>query len=153
MCRKRWKGKSAFAGQGCWERRGVIGLGAIGVMVANAAVALGMDVIGYDPYISIDAAWGLSRAVKKADTVKVIYEASDYITLHVPLNDETRKSINQDVISIMKDGVRILNFSRGELVDDDAVISACENGKIACYVTDFPNEKMIGKNPSFPFPI
>ena len=147
------KGKSAFAGQEVLGKTlGVIGLGAIGVMVANAAVALGMDVIGYDPYISIDAAWGLSRAVKKADTVKEIYEASDYITLHVPLNDETRNSINQDVISIMKDGVWILNFSRGELVDDDAVISACENGKIACYVTDFPNEKMIGKKSIIPIP-
>lgn len=140
------KGKSAFAGPEILNKTlGVVGLGAIGVMVANAAVALGMEVIGYDPYISVDAAWGLSRAVKRADSEKEIYENSDYITLHVPLNGETKGKINSESISDMKDGVRILNFSRGELVDDDVIIDATAKGKVACYITDFPNEKLINK--------
>ncbi|MDD3766489.1 MAG: phosphoglycerate dehydrogenase [Eubacteriales bacterium] len=140
------KGKSSFAGPEILNKTlGVIGLGAIGVMVANAAVSLGMEVIGYDPYISVDAAWGLSRAVKRAASEKEIYENSDYITLHVPLNSETKGRINSEVVSSMKDGVKLLNFSRGELVDDDVIISAAESGKVACYVTDFPNEKLLNK--------
>lgn len=147
------KGKSAYAGPEIMGKSlGVVGLGAIGVMVANAATSLGMEVIGYDPYISVDAAWGLSRAVKKASGVKEIYETCDYITLHVPLNNETRGTINADAISSMKDNVRILNFSRGELVDDDSIISAAESGKVACYITDFPNKNMIGKKSIIPIP-
>ncbi len=140
------KGKSAFAGPEILGKTlGVIGLGAIGVMVANAAAALGMEVIGFDPYISVDAAWGLSRSVKKAASTREIFENSDYITLHVPLNGETKGSINADAIASMKDGVRLLNFSRGELVDDASVIAATESGKVACYVTDFPNQALLGR--------
>jgi D-3-phosphoglycerate dehydrogenase len=147
------KGKSAYAGPEIMGKTlGVIGLGAIGVMVANAANALGMEVIGYDPYISVDAAWGLSRAVKKASGVKEIFENSDYITLHIPLNGETRGTINADAIAAMKDGVRILNFSRGELVDDGAIIDATQSGKVACYITDFPNASMLGKPSIIPIP-
>ncbi len=147
------KGKSAYAGPEILGKTlGVVGLGAIGVMVANAATALGMEVTGYDPYISVDAAWGLSRSVKRAASVKEIFETSDYITLHVPLNAETRGMINSDTISLMKDGVRILNFSRGELVDDGSIIEAIESGKVLCYVTDFPNKNLIGKKSIIPIP-
>ena len=140
------KGKSQFVGPEIMGKKlGVIGLGAIGVMVSNAAHALGMDVIGYDPYISVDAAWGLSRAIHKASNVKEIFEQCDYITIHVPLNDETKNIINEETIAEMKDGVRILNFARGGLVNSDAIIKAVESGKVAKYVTDFPDENMIGK--------
>ncbi len=139
------KGKSAFAGPEIEGKTlGIIGLGAIGVMAANAAHGLGMDVIGYDPYISIDAAWGLSRHVKKAVDMKMVFEKSDYITLHVPLNNETRGMIGTGSIASMKKGVRILNFSRAELVDDDAMEAALLADKISCYVTDFPNDRVIG---------
>lgn len=147
------KGKSAFVGPEIMGKTlGVIGLGAIGVMVANAAAALGMNVIGYDPYISIDHAWGLSRNVKKAKTIKEIYENSDYITLHVPLTADTKESINKESISIMKDGVRILNFSRGELVNNDDLLAGIEEGKVAKYVTDFPNLKVINNDAIIPIP-
>ncbi|MCK9478406.1 MAG: phosphoglycerate dehydrogenase [Firmicutes bacterium] len=147
------KGKSSFAGpEVLGKTLGVIGLGAIGVMVANAAVALGMEVVGFDPYISVNAAWGLSRAVKRAESIKEIYAESDYITLHVPLNDSTKGTINASIISEMKDGVRILNFSRGELVNDKDIIDACQNGKVACYVTDFPNERLLEKKSIIPIP-
>jgi len=138
------KGKAQFVGPEIEHKKlGVIGLGAIGVMVANIAVDLGMDVIGYDPYISVDAAWGLARAVHKAKNLNEIFTGSDYITLHVPLNDETRGMINADSIAKMRDGVRILNFSRGELVDSSSIIAAVKNGMVACYVTDFPNEEQL----------
>lgn len=140
------KGKSQFVGPEIMGKKlGVIGLGAIGVMVSNAAHSLGMDVIGYDPYISVDAAWGLSRAIHKASNIKEIFEQCDYITIHVPLNDETKNTINEETISEMKDGVRILNFARGGLVNSDAIIKAVESGKVAKYVTDFPDENMIGR--------
>ena len=140
------KGKSQFAGpEIIGKKLGVIGLGAIGVMVCNAAHALGMDVIGYDPYISVDAAWSLSRAVHKAASVKEIYEQCDYITIHVPLNDETKNTINADTIAEMKDGVRILNFARGGLVNSEDILKAIESGKVAKYVTDFPDKDMINK--------
>lgn len=141
------KGKGAFAGpeiQG--KTLGVIGLGAIGIMVANAARSLGMEVYGYDPYLSVDAAWSLSRSIKHATTLNEIYANCDYITIHVPLTDETKEMVCEESIATMKDGVRILNFSRGALVSDDAVIAALETGKVAAYVTDFPSDALIGVN-------
>lgn len=140
------KGKSQFVGPEVMGKKlGVIGLGAIGVLVCNAAHALGMEVIGYDPYISVDAAWHLSRAIHKASSMKEIFEQCDYITIHVPLNDETKDTINAETISEMKDGVRILNFARGGLVNSEDIIKAVASGKVAKYVTDFPDEDMINK--------
>ena len=135
------KGKSAFAGQEiAGKTLGVIGLGAIGVMVANTALSLGMEVIGYDPYLSVDAAWNLSRSAKKAAELKDIFANCDYITLHLPLNDSTRNMLSSEQFGQMKQGVRILNFSRGELVDTDALEKAIADGVVAKYVVDFPNE-------------
>ena len=134
------KGKAKFEGPEILGKKlGVIGLGAIGVMVANAAKDLGMDVYGYDPYISVNAAWGLSRGVHKADSLKEIYENSDYITIHVPYMPATKDYINADAIAQMKEGVRIINCSRGEVVNNAAIGAALESGKVACYVTDFAN--------------
>lgn len=138
------KGKSNFAGpEIAGKTLGVVGLGAIGAMVATAATHLGMTVYGYDPFISVDSAWHMSRSVIKAADLKEIYEKCDYITYHVPLNDETRGYINKDTISLMKDGVRILNFSRAELANFDDMEKALEDGKVAAYVTDFPNERVL----------
>ena len=138
------KGKSAFVGpEISGKTLGVIGLGAIGVLVANAAEALGMNVIGYDPYISIDAAWGLSTNVKRAINRNEIFENCDYITLHVPLTKETEKMISAVALESMKDGVRILNCSRADLVDADAMKAALDADKVACYVTDFPNKALL----------
>ena len=140
------KGKAQFVGPEIEGKTlGVIGLGAIGVLIANAAVNLGMEVLGYDPYISVDAAWGLSRAVKKATDLKTIFEKSDYITLHMPYNEQTKGTLNADTFAQMKKGVRIINLSRGELVNDDEILAAIESGTVGAYVTDFPNEKMINK--------
>ena len=134
------KGKAKFEGPEILGKKlGVIGLGAIGVMVANAAKDLGMDVYGYDPYISVNAAWGLSRGVHKADSLKEIYENSDYITIHVPYMPATKDYINADALAQMKEGVRIINCSRGEVVNNAAIGAALESGKVACYVTDFAN--------------
>ena len=133
------KGKSSFGG--CeikGKTLGVIGLGAIGVLVANAARDLGMNVIGYDPYLSINAAWNLDSHVKKAASYQEVFENCDYLTMHVPLTDDTRSFINQEALSQMKDGVKILNFSRGELVDNDAIKAALAGGKVSVYVVDFP---------------
>ena len=141
------KGKAQFVGPEIQGKvLGVLGLGAIGVMVANAAYNLNMSVLGYDPYISVDAAWGLSRAVMKANDLKTIFESSDFITLHMPLTKETREIINKESIAQMKNGVRIINLSRGELVNDDDIIAALESGTVSAYVTDFPNEKLVGVN-------
>ena len=138
------KGKSNFAGpEIAGKTLGVVGLGAIGAMVATAATHLGMTVYGYDPFISVDSAWHMSRSVIKAADLKEIYEKCDYITYHVPLNDETRGYINKDTISLMKDGVRLLNFSRAELANFDDMEKALEDGKVAAYVTDFPNERVL----------
>ncbi len=138
------KGKSAFVGPEITGKTlGVVGLGAIGVLVANAAVALGMNVIGYDPYISIDAAWGLSTNVKRAINRNEIFENCDYITLHVPLTKETEKMISSVALETMKDGVRIVNCSRADLVDADAMKAALDSDKVACYVTDFPNKALL----------
>ena len=133
------KGKSAFAGPEIKGKRlGVIGLGAIGVMVANAANALGMQVYGYDPYLSVKSAWNLTHNAVHIFDINEIFEKCDYITLHVPLTDSTKNIVNTDSIAKMKDGVRILNFARGGLVDNEAIKSALEAGKVAAYVTDFP---------------
>lgn len=139
------KGKSAFAGPELKGKKlGVIGLGAIGVLVANAAVALGMDVYGYDPFLSVDAAWRLSRAVHHAATLEEIYAQCDYITVHVPLTADTTGMLGKDAFAVMKDGVRILNFARAGLVDSKAMLAALESGKVAAYVVDFPTAEMLG---------
>lgn len=139
------KGKGQFAGPEIKGKTlGVIGLGAIGGPVANAAHDLGMDVLGYDPYLSLDAAWGLSSAVSHANSLKEIFENSDYITLHAPLTADTRGYINAEALASMKDGVRILNFSRAELVDSEAMLAALASGKVASYVVDFPTDEMLG---------
>ena len=136
------KGKSQFAGHEIRDKKlGVIGLGAIGGPLANAARRLGMQVYGCDPFISIDAAWHLDSHVNRVKTREEIYAQCDIITLHVPLLDDTRKMINAEAISKMKDGVIILNFARDLLVDDDAMAEALKSGKVSRYVTDFPNEK------------
>ena len=136
------KGKKAFAG--CeikGKKLGVIGLGAIGAEVANAGVSLGMQVLGYDPYISVNAAWMLSRSVKHVTSLDAIYEECDYITIHVPLTDGTRGMIDKESLSTMKDGVVVLNFSRDTLVNEDDMAEALGAGKVKKYVTDFPNPK------------
>lgn len=138
------KGKGQFAGpeiQG--KKLGVIGLGAIGVEVANAALDLGMEVYGYDPYLSLEAAWGLSRSIKHATSATEIYTKCDYITLHVPCNNETRGMLNSEVFEVMKRGMRILNFARGELVNLDDMEQAIEQGYVARYITDFPCEQVL----------
>ena len=135
------KGKSAFAGCEIHGKTlGVIGLGAIGGMVANSAKSLGMKVIGCDPYITIEAAWHLSRSINKASTYDEIYENADYITLHIPATKDTKGMINKDTIAKMKDGVKIINLSRADLVNFDDLREALESGKVSAYVTDFPNE-------------
>ena len=139
------KGKGAFVGPELLGKKlGVIGLGAIGVLVANAAVALGMDVYGYDPYLSVDAAWKLSRHIHHANTLDEIYAECDYITVHVPLVPDTKGMLNEAAFAAMKDGVRILNFSRAGLVDSDAMLAALAAGKVATYVVDFPTDEMLG---------
>ena len=138
------KGKSAIVGPELLGKTlGVIGLGAIGGLVANAAVALGMDVIGCDPFITVNAAWSLSRAVRKADNYDEIYANADYITLHVPSTPDTKGMINAETIAKMKDGVRIINLARGDLVDTAAIKNALASGKVACYVTDFPSDELL----------
>ena len=138
------KGKAQFAGPEIKGKTlGIIGLGAIGVQVANAAIKLGMDVYGYDPYLSVDTALRLDRHVHHSKELNDIFEKSDYITIHVPYNQSTRHTIDAEAISRMKGNVRIINLARGELVDDDAMIEALNAGRVARYVTDFPNEKII----------
>ena len=139
------KSKKQFAGTEIRGKTlGVIGLGAIGIEVANAAYALGMDVIGYDPYLSVGSALRLSRAVKVVEKVDALYEQSDYITLHVPLLDSTREALNADAISKMKDGVVVLNYARDLLVNDADMAKALESGKVRRYMTDFPNRQTAG---------
>ena len=140
------KGKSAFVGPEIKGKTlGVVGLGAIGAIFANSAAKLGMNVIGYDPFITVDAAWGLSAKVKKAGSLKEIYEESDYISLHLPLNDETKGMINDEVLLTVKKGVRFLNFARAALVDEAAMIKATQDGTVARYVVDFPTPGLINK--------
>lgn len=135
------KAKKAFAGcEIMGKKLGVIGLGAIGVLVANAAIHLGMEVYGYDPYISVESAWHLSKHIHPAKTAEEIYKECDYMTIHVPAMDATKGMINADAIAMMKDGAVVLNFARDVLVDSDAMIAALETGKIKRYVTDFPTK-------------
>ncbi len=139
------KGKSKFAGcEILGKTLGVIGLGAIGGLVANTARSLGMNVIGCDPFITVSAAWSLSRAVHSAASYDEIYANSDYITLHIPATKDTKGMINAETIAKMRDGVRIINLSRADLVDADAMVEAVKSGKVAAYVTDFPTPKTMG---------
>ncbi len=139
------KGKSQFVGPEIKGKTlGVIGLGAIGGLVANAAAELGMKVLGYDPFVSVDAAWRLSRAVKKAESLEQLMAQSDVITLHVPQIDSTKGMINKDSIASMKDGVIILNFARGGLVKNQDIVEACASGKVYKYATDFADDALIG---------
>jgi D-3-phosphoglycerate dehydrogenase len=138
------KQKSLFSGPEITGKNlGVIGLGAVGVSVSNDAAALGMNVTGYDPFISIESAWGLSRNVKRAGGLDSLLASSDYITLHIPLSEETKNIINKDKFSIMKKGVRLLNFSRSELVNNKDLKKAIEKGIVNVYVTDFPDKDIL----------
>ncbi|MCP3761278.1 phosphoglycerate dehydrogenase [Domibacillus sp. A3M-37] len=146
-------GKKKFVGREVKGKTlGVIGLGHIGALVANNALDLDMDVIGFDPFISVDTAWNLSRNVQRALTIEQLFAASDYITVHVPLTDDTRGMFNKEAFSVMKNGSVILNFSRGELVNEEDMRAALENGRIGKYVTDFPNENVIGMKNVIPIP-
>ena len=140
------KGKGKFAGQEVLGKTlGVIGLGAIGAMVANAAIDLGMSVMGYDPYISVKNAWLINNRVKFTSELSTIFANCDYITLHVPLTPATKGMIGKDSIAACKDGVVIINNARGDLVDPDAMIEAVASGKVSRYITDFPDEKLLGR--------
>lgn len=139
------KGKGSFVGPEIMGKTlGVVGLGAIGVLVANAAAKLGMKVYGYDPYLSIKSAWSLSSSTIHCADVNELYAKCDYITLHIPCTKDTKGSINKDTFAIMKDGVRILNFARGELVNSGDMLEALASGKVASYVVDFPSDEMLG---------
>lgn len=139
------KKKKNFAGtEISGKKLGVIGLGAIGVLVANAATHMGMEVYGYDPYISVNAAWNLSRSVKHISNVEDIYRDCDFITIHVPLLDSTKKMINADAIALMKPTAIVLNFARDLLVDEEAMVDALAKGKVKKYVSDFPNPTTVG---------
>lgn len=140
------KEKKKFAGtEIAGKKLGIIGLGAIGVKVANAAIHLGMEVYGYDPYLSVNAAWNLNRSVKHVLNVEEIYAECDFITIHVPLLDSTKGMINAEAISMMKDGVVILNYARDILVDEPALLKAIESGKVKRYMTDFANPTVAGQ--------
>jgi D-3-phosphoglycerate dehydrogenase / 2-oxoglutarate reductase len=147
------KGKAAFGGI---ELKGktlaIIGLGDIGVLVANVAKALGMKVIGYDPFITVDHAWKLDQSIVRSESIEGCLSHADFITLHVPLMSETRGLINSDKIAGMKDGVKILNFARGELVVNNDIIAGIERKKIACYVTDFPDASVLNVPGIIPIP-
>lgn len=139
------KGKGAYVGpEISGKTLGVVGLGAIGVLVSSAAVSLGMDVYGYDPFLSVETAWGLSSAVHHAQTLDEIYSKCDYITLHVPLTPDTREMINASSIAKMKDSVRLINLARGDLVNSADVAAALESGKVAAYATDFADDTILG---------
>ena len=141
------KGKGAFVGPEIRGKKlGVIGLGAIGVLVANAANQLGMKVYGYDPYLSLQNAWNLSHHINRASDINEIFENCDYISLHIPLTKDTKDTVNAAALAKMKDGVRILNFARDGLVNSTDMIVALEQGKVASYVVDFPTDEMIGVN-------
>lgn len=147
------RGKSSFTGpEIAGKTLGVVGLGAIGARIANTALSLGMEVYGYDPYLSVDAAWQLSGSVKHALDLDTIYKNCDYITLHVPYMESTHHMLNAQAFSVMRQGVRIINLARGELVDDDAMLAALDTAKVARYVTDFPNAKTAGVPNVVPMP-
>jgi D-3-phosphoglycerate dehydrogenase len=140
------KEKKQFRGQELHGKSlGVIGLGAIGSRVANMALELGMNVLGYDPAISIEAAWRLSSSVQKMDSIQSLLAKSDYVTLHLPAIKETHHTINQETVKHFKKGARLLNFAREEVVDSDATLSAIESGQLGMYITDFPTPELIGK--------
>lgn len=144
VCKQVEKGKSNFEGPEIKGKKlGVIGLGAIGVMVANDSVALGMEVLGYDPFISVNAAWGLSSNVIRASSLEHLISASDYITIHIPLDGKTKGIINKDKFKIMKKGVRIINLARGGLIDNTDLLAAIDQEIVACYVTDFPEDELL----------
>jgi len=146
-------GKKQFVGKEIKGKTlGVIGLGAIGALVANDALDLDMDVIGFDPFISVDTAWNLSRNVQRAMTLEQLFAESDYITVHVPLTNDTKGMFNKEAFSIMKEGVQILNFSRGELVNEIDMAVALENGEVGRYITDFPNENVLKMKNIIPVP-
>ncbi len=147
------KGKKQFVGpEIAGKKLGVIGLGAIGVKVANAAHALGMDVYGYDPYLSVEAAWGISQSIHHAASLNVIYEQCDYITIHVPLTPETRGTFNAASIAAMKQGVRLFNLARGELAVPEDIVEGLKSGKIASYVVDFPSDELLDVPGVIPVP-
>ena len=147
------KEKKRFAGtEIAGKTLGVIGLGAIGVMVSNAAVAMGMRVIGFDPFISVESAWDLSRSIERARSFEHLLAESDYVTLHVPLNDDTRGMIGADEFSRMREGARLLNFARGGLVDEQAALEALNSGRLGRYVTDFPTSVVAGHPAVVPVP-
>ena len=138
------KGKGNFVGPELEGKKlGVIGLGAIGSLIVNAAKGLNMEVYGYDNFLSVESALRITRSMNRVENVKTIYEECDYITYHVPLNDSTRRYVNKEVFDQMKDGVRICNFSRGEIINEDDLEEALNSGKVAKYVTDFPNERIL----------
>ncbi|MDR2842115.1 MAG: phosphoglycerate dehydrogenase [Spirochaetaceae bacterium] len=141
------KGKSNFIGPEIRGKTlGIIGLGAVGVMVANDASALGMEVIGHDPYISVDSAWNLSRTVKNAESIDEIMSKSDYISIHVPYSEKTKDILNAGKIKIMKRGARLINLARGGLAKEGDIISALDRGQLSVYITDFPTEELIAHN-------
>ncbi len=147
------KGKAAVVGPELYRKTlGVVGLGAIGALVANAALSLGMEVCGYDPYLSVDAALRLDRHVRVAKDAAELYRASDYVTIHVPYMEATRYTINADALAQMKDGVRVINLARGELVDSAAMLAALRSGKAARYVTDFPDNALVQAEGVVAFP-
>ncbi|WP_204555685.1 phosphoglycerate dehydrogenase [Bacillus ectoiniformans] len=146
-------GKKQFVGKEIKGKTlGVIGLGAIGALVANDALDLDMDVMGFDPFISVDTAWNLSRNVQRAMTIEQLFANCDYITVHVPLTDKTKGMFNKETFEIMKPGVHILNFSRGELVNETDMAAAIESGKVGKYITDFPNENILKMKNVIPIP-
>lgn len=147
------KEKKRFAGSEiAGKTLGVVGLGAIGVMVSNAAVAMGMRVVGFDPFISVESAWDLSSSIERARSLEHLLSESDYVTLHVPLNDDTRGMIGAAELGRMKDGARVLNFARGGLIDEEAALAALESGKLGRYVTDFPSSTVAGHPLVLPVP-
>jgi D-3-phosphoglycerate dehydrogenase / 2-oxoglutarate reductase len=147
------KGKSDYTGPEIKGKKlGIIGLGAIGVMVANDALALGMEVTGFDPFISVEAAWGLSRSVKRAISLDYLISESDYITIHAPLNDKTKGMLNKDKFALMKKGVRLINFARGGFVNNADLKAAIKSGTVASYVTDFPDDDLVQMEGVIPIP-
>jgi D-3-phosphoglycerate dehydrogenase len=147
------KGKSNFAGNELKGKTlGVIGLGAIGAMVANIALELGMDVIGYDPYLSVESAWELSSDIQKATGLETLLSQVDYISIHVPLLESTKDMFNSKAFGMMRDGVKIMNFARGGLVNNNDVKEAIASGKVSCYVTDFPSKDILGVKGIIPIP-
>ena len=147
------KGKSQFAGQEIKGKKlGIVGLGAIGAMVANDALALGMEVVGYDPYLSVDAAWELSSDVKKATGLETLLSDVDYLSIHVPLLESTKGMFNSEKFAMMKNGIKILNFARGGLVDNEDIKEALASGKVSTYVTDFPSADLLGVEGVIPIP-